>query len=136
MLLPLCVLFLYYCASVGGRNAQTLFEENFPFCWDADWLGTVNTIVKFGRCFFSVSALALLRKFKPNHTDDYPLIDVCIILSLASHVIYALSTVVSADFFRCANGPLKDPLSAGRYVGWSGCLSVHHVQAKKWQKMF
>ena len=93
MILLLCVFFLSFCANVGGRNSETLYLENYPFCWDADWLGAVLTVSIFAKTFFSVLALTLLRKLKVV-PDDFQIIAVCIVLSLASHVIYAFSTLV------------------------------------------
>ena len=48
LILPVCVFFFSFCANVGGRQAQSLFEENLPFCWDADWMVGLTLYVLIG----------------------------------------------------------------------------------------
>merc|ERR1719193_2579989 len=90
LILPVLVFGLSFAANMGGRTAQSLFEENAPFCWDTDWLAILGTIKLFAGTFVSIMILVVIRKLNIN-IGDYPLVALCIGLSVVAHVIYALS---------------------------------------------
>ena len=56
----------------------------------ADYVQIQPTVRIFAGCFFSTLALVVLRKCGLD-IGDFPLIALCIILSMASHLIYAFS---------------------------------------------
>jgi len=90
LVLPILVFGISFAANVGGRSAQSLFEENAPFCWDTNWLAELATIKLIAGTLISVTILVIIRKLNLN-IGDYPLVAVCIGLSIAAHIIYAFA---------------------------------------------
>ena len=70
---------------------ETLFLQNADFCWDTDKLGTVTTIRMFSAFGVSMVAMVIFRRLE---TRDVVIAAISIVLSIASRIVFAFSTVV------------------------------------------